>query len=597
MIIAKNNHLDLASFLIEEGDYVFNEKLLLKLSSADAPTMEVLKMLLTRTNADLDEFVYQLPKITSQKDLKWLMSFNGGPTQKRLSKMFLNLVETYDLELLKWFKRKYDLDLNNYLCFRYLETALDEKDPRNDGVVARWLVTEGQIDVNNQIFSLTPLMYACNKAVREGELRTKELTLVRNLVDICDASLDDIDTRGPHKNVWTLLLPFWQKIDQNDLLLDDCLETFLSKGVPPIVVYEALLQTKYVGMVERLVDKDKMVIRRYMDAVDIVNLTVLVDMVEKNPFLKDSVDGKGRTAAMRLLNNRGSEHIRDFQNFGLLSKMDTLEKLCDFAVTLQGGVSFDIFETLVTVLNFSDNEFRAAVYSCTLTAARCGNALFLFLVIGSKYFRSRMSQHQAHVRRLDDTYKGFLYANKTTWQRPRFMSNLLIELHTSTKTIVDWLSSEEGRIHINEIYIGKSMMMQLLKHRKWKMATQLVEKANPAKTYLDIDWHAFREDKDAFAFVKALLVRTDLSDDIFQTLASSSVRYIDLFREGDQAREAVAEWMRQRQRTMRRMPQGRIAKTVMDNIIQFDDGESNLTTAEMYALPRSNPVRSRTFIE
>jgi hypothetical protein len=141
------------------------------------------------------------------------------------------------------------------------------------------------------------------------------------------------------------------------------------------------------------------------------------------------------------------------------------------------------------------------------------------------------------------------------------------------------------------------MMMQLLKHREWKMATQLVEKANPAKTYLDIDWHAFREDKDAFAFVKALLVRTDLSDDIFQTLASSSVRYIDLFREGDQAREAVAEWMRQRQRTMRRMPQGRIAKTVMDNIIQFDDGESNLTTAEMYALPRSNPVRSRTFIE
>jgi hypothetical protein len=144
------------------------------------------------------------------------------------------------------------------------------------------------------------------------------------------------------------------------------------------------------------------------------------------------------------------------------------------------------------------------------------------------------------------------------------------------------------------------MMMELLAHREWKMATELIEKANPAKTYLDnLDWDAVGKDgdEDAFVFVKALLVRTDLSDDIFQTLASSSVRYIDLFREGDQAREAVAEWMRERQGTMRRMPQGRIAKTVMDNILQFDDGDSNnLTTAEMYALPRSNPVRPRTFM-
>jgi hypothetical protein len=596
MIMAKNNHLDLATFLIEEGDYVINYDLLLKLSSADVPTMEVLKMLLIKTNADIDIFVGHLPKITSREDLLWLMSFNGGPSQKRLDMMFLSLVDTFDLELLKWFKRKYDLNLNNRFSLHYLVFVLDEKEPGYDGAVARWLVTEGQIDVNNRVLGLTPLMYACVNAVGEGELSIKKLGLVRNLVDICDASLDDIDSHmSSHKNVWTLLLPFWQNIDEDDLLLEDCLEIFLSKGVPPTVVYEALLQTKYADMVERLVDKDKMVIRRYMDAVDIVNLTVLVDMVRTNPFLKDSVDEKGRTAAMRLLlNNQGSEHIRDFQNFGLLSQMDTLEKLCDFAVTLEGRVGFRIFETLVTALNVSRNELRAAVYSSTLTAARCGNALFLYLLFGSLHVRLI---EKVHVRLIDEIYRNFLNANRTTWQRPRFMSNLVVKLHNSTQTIVDWLLSEEGRIHINEIYFGKSMMMQLLGRREWKMATELIEKANPAKTYLEIDWYAFREDEDAFAFVKALLVRTDLPDDIFQTLASSSVRYIDLFREGDQAREAVAEWMVQRHRTMRRMPQGRIAKTVMDNILQFDDGDSNnLTTAEMYALPRSNPVRSRTVI-
>jgi ankyrin repeat protein len=251
MTIAKNNHLDLATFLVEEGDYVFNDDILLKLSSADVPNMEVLKMLLTKTNADLDSFVYYLPKITSKKYLMWLMSFNGGPTQKRLGKMFRNLVDTYDLELLKWFKRKYDLDLNNLYTFRYLETALDEKDPRNDGVVARWLVTEGQVDVNNTILGLTPVMYACVEAVEKGTLKREQLCLTKNLVEICDASLDDIDTRTSHKNVWTLLLPFRQKIDnseEDDLVLEDCLETFLSKGLPPTVVYETLLQTRYVDM-------------------------------------------------------------------------------------------------------------------------------------------------------------------------------------------------------------------------------------------------------------------------------------------------------------------------------------------------------------
>jgi hypothetical protein len=345
------------------------------------------------------------------------------------------------------------------------------------------------------------------------------------------------------------------------------------------------------------VDKDKMVIRRYMDAVDMVNLTALIDMVRKNPLLRDSVDDKGRTAAMRLLSNLGSEHIRDFQHFGLLSKKDTLENLCDFAVTLSGIVGFNTFQSLITTMNFSEREEVDAIYSCSLTAARYGNKYFLSLVFGS------YANILRDLRLIDETYQGFLDANKTIWQHSSFLDNLLVKLHNSTQTMVDWLSSKEGRIHVNVTLYDKSMMMKLLEQKEWKMATELMEKANPSKTYLEnLDWVAVREDDssdDAFALVKAILVHTDLPDDIFQTLTSSRTRvfqkYIDLFREGDQAREAVAERMNQRQ--LRRISQGKIAKAVMDNILQFDDLDdvSYLTTAEMYALPRSNLVISRTF--
>jgi hypothetical protein len=602
MIIAKNNHLDLATFLVEKGDYVFNDDLLLKLSSKDIPNIEVLKMVLTKTNADLDKFVYYLPRITLKKDLMWLMSFNGGPTQQRLGKMFRNLVDVFDLELLQWFKRTYQFDLNNLYTYRYLETALDENIPENDGDIARWLVTEGQVDVNNTILGLPPVVYACVEAVETGTLNRKNLCLAKNLVEICDASLDDIHTHKLHKNVWTVLLPFWQMLgnsEEDDLMLENCLETFLSNSLPPSVIYEALVQTRYVDMVERLVDKDKMVIRGYMDAVDTVNLMVMMDMVIKNPLLRESVDEKGRTAAMRHLSNLGHRNtLSDFQGFGLLSTKDTLENLCDFAVTLSGKEGFQTLSSLIMSMNFSDLEQSDAIYSSFLAAARSGNIIFLH----SGFAHYTMVRD---LRPIDEAYQGFLDANRTSWQHSRFLDNLFIKLHDSTQMIVDWLSSTEGRIHVNKTLNNKSMMMKLLEKREWRMATQLIERANPLKTYIEnLDWVSVREDdssEDAFALVKAILVRTDLPNDIFQTLTSSrthvSQNYINLFREGDQAREAVAELMNQRQRTMRRMSQGKIAKTVMNNILQFDDLDdvSHLTTADMYALPRSNLVISRTF--
>jgi hypothetical protein len=186
--------------------------------------------------------------------LAWMLKEGGmDPNFKGVlgDNALTRLIQQRDFEMVKWFVETYKPYMGKSERAYPLAQALSDQHAVNDFKVARWLMKEKYINVDDVLLGSFPVgQTALLYVASDDPERNKDV--IKNLVEIAGCDIGVKDDAG--QSIWTLLLPYWVSKEETGRyrrrdIGDGILRALLARMQPPEEVLEALLASKHKDLV------------------------------------------------------------------------------------------------------------------------------------------------------------------------------------------------------------------------------------------------------------------------------------------------------------------------------------------------------------